>query len=205
MKKKIAVAINGFGRIGRLAFRAAASNSDIDIVAINDLTDAQTLGHLLKYDSTHGRFPGEVRTEGDHLVVGDSRPRIFAEADPARLPWGDLGVEVVLESPGFFTRREQAEAHITAGARKVLISAPAQGEDATIFLGVNDKTLNPKHSIISNASCTRNCLAPMVKILHDEFGVIRGMMNTVHSYTNDQRILDLPTRICAEPGRAPST
>ncbi|MEE2728230.1 MAG: type I glyceraldehyde-3-phosphate dehydrogenase [Candidatus Latescibacterota bacterium] len=186
------VGINGFGRIGRLVFRAAVAQGGIDIKAINDLTDANTLAHLLKYDSTHGRFNGEVEADGDSLVVNGKPIRIIAERDPAKLPWGEIGAEAVLESTGLFSEREQAEAHIKAGAKKVVISQPAKGEDLTVVLGVNDDQLKPEHTILSNASCTTNCLAPMAKVLQENFGIVKGMMNTIHSYTNDQRILDLP-------------
>lgn len=186
------VGINGFGRIGRLVFRAALDDCAIKIKAINDLTDASTLAHLLKYDSVHGRFDGEIRTEGNRLIVNGNEICILSERDPSNLPWKDHGVEVVLESTGLFTERSQAESHIEAGAGKVLISAPAKNEDITIVLGVNDHNLEPEHRIVSNASCTTNCLAPMAKVLNDNFGVVKGMMNTIHSYTNDQSILDLP-------------
>jgi glyceraldehyde 3-phosphate dehydrogenase len=186
------VGINGFGRIGRLVFRAAVAQGGIDIKAINDLTDAKTLAHLLKYDSTHGRFDGEVAVDGDNLVVNGKSIRIIAERDPAKLPWGDIGADVVLESTGLFSERAQAEAHIQAGAKKVVISQPAKGEDLTVVLGVNDDQLKPEHTVLSNASCTTNCLAPMAKVLQENFGIVKGMMNTIHSYTNDQRILDLP-------------
>ena len=186
------VGINGFGRIGRLVFRAAVAQGGIDIKAINDLTDAKTLAHLLKYDSTHGRFNGEVEADGDSLVVNGKPIRIIAERDPAKLPWGEIGAEAILESTGLFSEREQAEAHIKAGAKKVVISQPAKGEDLTVVLGVNDDQLKPEHTILSNASCTTNCLAPMAKVLQENFGIVKGMMNTIHSYTNDQRILDLP-------------
>ncbi len=186
------VGINGFGRIGRLVFRAAVAQGGIDIKAINDLTDAKTLAHLLKYDSTHGRFGGEVEADGDSLVVNGKPIRIIAERNPDKLPWGEIGTEAVLESTGLFSEREQAEAHIKAGAKKVVISQPAKGEDLTVVLGVNDDQLKPEHTILSNASCTTNCLAPMAKVLQENFGIVKGMMNTIHSYTNDQRILDLP-------------
>ena len=189
---ELPVGINGFGRIGRLVFRAAVAQGGIDVKAINDLTDAKTLAHLLKYDSTHGRFDGEVEADGDSLVVNGKTIRIIAERDPAKLPWGEIGAEVVLESTGLFSQREQAEAHIQAGAKKVVISQPAKGEDLTVVLGVNDDQLKPEHTILSNASCTTNCLAPMAKVLQENFGIVKGMMNTIHSYTNDQRILDLP-------------
>ena len=188
---EIRVGINGFGRIGRLVFRAACK-AGLDVRGINDLTDAVTLAHLLKYDSTHGRFHGEVAADGQDLVVGGKRIPVYAERDPASLPWEKLGVEIVVESTGLFTRRSSAAAHLSAGARKVLISAPAKEEDLTVVIGVNEDALQPGHAIVSNASCTTNCLAPMAKVLHESFGVVHGMMNTIHSYTNDQRILDLP-------------
>ena len=186
------VGINGFGRIGRLVFRAAMTQGGIDVKAINDLTDAKTLAHLLKYDSTHCRFAGEVSADGDSIVVNGKKIRIIAERDPAKLPWGEIGADIVLESTGLFAERAQAEKHITAGAKKVVISQPAKGEDLTVVLGVNDDQLKPEHTILSNASCTTNCLAPMAKVLLENFGIVKGMMNTIHSYTNDQRILDLP-------------
>ncbi|NKB72347.1 MAG: type I glyceraldehyde-3-phosphate dehydrogenase [Candidatus Latescibacteria bacterium] len=189
---EVAVGINGFGRIGRLVLRAALTKGGISVKAINDLTDVATLAHLFKYDSTHGRFPGEVRAEGDNLIINGQAIQITSQPNPAELPWGALGVEVVVESTGFFTDRDKAAAHLEAGASKVLISAPAKDEDFTVVLGVNDNGLLPEHKIISNASCTTNCLAPMAKVLHENFGIIKGMMNTIHSYTNDQRILDFP-------------
>lgn len=188
----IPVAINGFGRIGRLVFRAAVVQGGIEVKAINDLTDAKTLAHLLKYDSTHGRFAGEVEADGDNLIVNGKTIRILAERDPANLPWGELGVDLVLESTGFFTDADGARAHIAAGAKRVVISAPAKGEDITVVMGVNDGALEAGYTIISNASCTTNCLAPMAKVLHEQFGVVKGMMNTIHSYTGDQRLLDAP-------------
>ena len=188
----IPVAINGFGRIGRLVFRAAVEQGGIEVKAINDLTDAKTLAHLLKYDSTHGRFAGEVEADGDNLIVNGKTIRILAERDPANLPWGELGIDFVLESTGFFTDADGARAHIAAGAKKVVISAPAKGEDITVVMGVNDDALEAGHTIISNASCTTNCLAPMANVLHEQFGVAKGMMNTIHSYTGDQRLLDAP-------------
>ena len=191
----IKIGINGFGRIGRLVFRAILERGDdaFDIVAVNDLTDAATLAHLFKYDSVHGRFPGEVSVDGDHLVVNGDRFRVLAERDPAKLPWGDLGAEVVVESTGRFTDRESAGLHIQGGAQKVVISAPAKGAvDATVVLGVNDDQLTGDEQIVSNASCTTNCLAPMVKVLDDAFGVEKGFMTTVHAYTADQNIQDAP-------------
>lgn len=191
----IKLGINGFGRIGRLVFRAILERGarDFDIVAVNDLTDAATLAHLFKYDSVHGRFPGDVGVDGDHLVINGDRFKVLSERDPSKLPWGDLGADVVVESTGFFRTREKAAMHLAAGARKVVISAPASGAvDATVVLGVNDDVLTGKEEVISNASCTTNCLAPMVKVLDDNFGVERGFMTTVHAYTSDQRIQDAP-------------
>jgi len=189
----IRVGINGFGRIGRLVFRAAQDDPAIEIVAVNDLTDAATLAHLLKYDSIHKIFPHEVKaTEGGFTVDG-REVKVLAQRDPAQLPWGDLGVDLVVESTGFFTDATKAQAHRDAGAKKVIISAPAKNEDLTVVIGVNDKDYDAaKHNIISNASCTTNCLAPFAKVLHDSFGIKYGFMNTIHSYTNDQNILDLP-------------
>ncbi len=187
------VGINGFGRIGRLVFRAALNNPDIEVVAVNDLTDAATLAHLLKYDSIHGTLAQEVTSDGDCLVVDGKRVKVLKETDPAKLPWGELGVAIVIESTGRFTDADKAKAHITAGAKKVIISAPAKGEDITIVMGVNeDKYDAAQHHVLSNASCTTNCLAPFAKVLNDKFGIENGLMTTVHSYTNDQRILDLP-------------
>jgi glyceraldehyde 3-phosphate dehydrogenase len=188
------VGINGFGRIGRQAFKAMLERypKDIEIVGINDLTDTETNAHLLRYDSTYGHFPGTVEVSGTELIVNGDRFKVFAQSDPAKLPWGDVGAQLVIESTGFFTDGEKARAHITAGAKKVLISAPAKNEDFTVVLGVNeDKYDAARHNIISNASCTTNCLATTVKVLHDSFGIERGMMTTIHSYTNDQKILDV--------------
>jgi glyceraldehyde 3-phosphate dehydrogenase len=191
----IRVAINGFGRIGRNVLRAAkkAGANDIDFVAVNDLTDTKTLAHLLKYDSVHGLYPGTVEARESSLVVDGDELKVFAEKDPAALPWGDLGVDIVIESTGRFTSKADAEKHIQGGAKKVIISAPAKNEDITIVLGVNQDKYDPaNHHVVSNASCTTNCLAPVVKVLLDEFGFRRGLMTTVHAYTNDQNILDLP-------------
>jgi len=189
----VKIGINGFGRIGREAFRIMTTKKDIEVLGINDLTDAKTLAHLLKYDSVHGIFAGEVDYGEDYIVVNGKKIKIYAEKDPAQLPWGKIGVDVVLESTGRFTDANMAKAHITAGAKKVLISAPAKNEDITIVMGVNNDKYDPKkHNIISNASCTTNCLAPFTKVLLDNFGVESGLMTTVHSYTNDQKILDLP-------------
>lgn len=187
------VGINGFGRIGREVFRVAFTNPDVEIVAVNDLTDAATLAHLLKYDSVHGTFPHEVAVDGDNIVVDGKKVKVLAQTDPAKLPWDELGVEIVVESTGRFTEGPKAAAHIEAGAKKVIISAPAKQEDITIVMGVNEDKYDPtKHNIISNASCTTNCLAPFTKVLLEKFGIESGLMTTVHSYTNDQRILDLP-------------
>jgi glyceraldehyde 3-phosphate dehydrogenase len=189
----VKVGINGFGRIGRNVLRASLNNSNIEIVAINDLTDAKMLAHLLKYDSVHGTLAEEVTVDGEYLVVGGKKVKVIAERDPAKLGWGDLGVEVVVESTGRFTKRDDAAKHLEAGAKKVIISAPGSNEDITIVMGVNeDKYDAANHHVISNASCTTNCLAPFAKVLNDQFGIKRGMMTTVHSYTNDQQILDLP-------------
>ena len=191
----IKIGINGFGRIGRLVFRSILERGadDFDIVAVNDLTDAETLAHLFKYDSVHGIYPGDVSAEGDELVVDGDRFKVFSEKDPSALPWGDLDCDVVVESTGVFRTREKAALHLQGGAKKVVISAPASGEvDATIVLGVNDDTLTGDEEIVSNASCTTNCLAPMVKVLDDAFGVEKGFMTTVHAYTSDQRIQDAP-------------
>lgn len=190
----VRVGINGFGRIGRNAFKAALEKgSDIEFVAVNDLTDPATLAHLLKYDSLFGRFKGTVEATENSMIVNGKEIRILKETDPAKLPWGDLGVDIVIESTGRFTKRADAAKHLEGGAKKVIISAPAKEEDITIVMGVNEDKYDPtNHHIISNASCTTNCLAPVAKVLDDNFGIVRGMMTTVHSYTNDQRILDLP-------------
>ncbi len=188
-----AVGINGFGRIGRNFFRAALTSPDIEIVGINDLTDNATLAHLLKYDSILGRLGLEVSHTADTITVGGKTIKVFAERDPAALPWASVGAEVVLESTGHFTKAADAKKHISAGAKKVIISAPASDEDVTIVMGVNDDKYDPaNHHIISNASCTTNCLAPMAKVLNDQFGIVRGLMTTIHAYTNDQVILDFP-------------
>lgn len=190
---KVKIGINGFGRIGRLVYRQALKNDEIEVVAINDLTDAATLAHLLKYDSNHGKFAGDVSVEGENLVVNGSTLKVFAERDPSKLPWKDLGVDIVVESTGIFVSKEKASLHIAGGAKKVVISAPAKGDvDATVVMGVNDDILTGSEEVMSNASCTTNCLAPMVKVLNDNFGIIQGFMTTVHAYTNDQNILDLP-------------
>lgn len=189
----VKVGINGFGRIGRNVLRAALKNSDVEIVAINDLTDANMLAHLLQYDTVHGTLAETVSVDGDYLVVDGHKIKVLAERDPAQLGWGDLGVEVVVESTGRFTARNDAAKHLEAGAKKVIISAPASDEDITIVMGVNeDKYDADNHHVLSNASCTTNCLAPFAKVLNDQFGIKRGMMTTIHSYTNDQQILDLP-------------
>ncbi len=187
------VGINGFGRIGRNIMRAARDEKGIDIVSVNDITDAGTLAHLLKYDSVLGNLPEDVVLDGDGIRTGDRRFRVTAERDPAKLPWGDLNVDVVLESTGLFTKRDDAAKHLKAGAKRVVITAPAKNPDLTVVLGVNDEKYDPdQHKIISNASCTTNCLAPVAKVLNEQFGLKRGWMTTVHSYTNDQKLLDLP-------------
>ena len=186
----IRVGINGFGRIGRMVFRAMTERAGFDVVAINDLTDSATLAHLLKYDSVHGRYDHPVEAVNGGLTVNGSKIEIVSERSPADLPWGDRGVDLVVESTGIFTDGEQAAAHLAAGARKVLISAPATNVDATIVMGVNDGILTGSHQVVSNASCTTNCLAPMASVLHEHFGVVRGSMTTVHAYTSDQSIID---------------
>jgi len=187
------IGINGFGRIGRCVLRAGIRNPDLEFVGINDLTDPATLAHLLKYDSVHGRMEAEVKAKEGAIVVDGKEIKICSERSPADLPWGDLGAQIVLECTGLFRDKEKASSHIRAGARKVIISAPAKGEDLTVVLGVNDERYDPaNHHVVSNASCTTNCLAPVAKVLHDAFGIERGLMTTIHSYTNDQRILDLP-------------
>ncbi|NLU50993.1 MAG: type I glyceraldehyde-3-phosphate dehydrogenase [Syntrophomonadaceae bacterium] len=188
----VRVGINGFGRIGRLVARAAAGRQDIEIVAVNELGDLRTSAHLFKYDSVHGTWTGEVNIDGDSLVVNGQRIKFMSQPDPAKISWGELGVEVVVESTGRFTDREKARVHLEGGARKVVVTAPAKDADLTLVMGVNDDAYDPEaHHIISNASCTTNCLAPLTKVIHEEFGIIKGLMTTIHSYTNDQRILDL--------------
>jgi glyceraldehyde 3-phosphate dehydrogenase len=189
----VRVGINGFGRIGRNFYRAARkSGADVDLVAVNDLTSPEVNAHLLKFDSTFGRLDDEVKVTGDGISVGSDSFKVLSERDPKALPWGDLGVDVVVESTGIFTAREQAAAHLDAGAPRVIISAPATGADATFVIGVNDDTFDPaEHTVVSNASCTTNCFVPMIKVLDDAFGVERGLMTTVHAYTNDQNLLDL--------------
>ena len=187
------IGINGFGRIGRLVFRACAADPALEVVAVNDLTDPKTLAHLLKYDSIHGRFKGEVAATDAGFTVDGREVKVLSERDPAALPWADMGVQVVIESTGLFTDATKARAHIDGGgAKKVIISAPATNEDITVVIGVNDDKLDGSQTVISNASCTTNCLGPVAKALNDAFGIQRGFMNTIHSYTNDQRILDLP-------------
>ena len=189
----VKVGINGFGRIGRNFFRAAYKDPSLQIVAVNDITDAKTLAHLLKYDSVHGRFEASVEVKENAIVVNGKEIQVLACKDAADLPWGKLGVEIVIESTGRYTDRDGAGKHLAAGAKRVIISAPAKGEDATFVMGVNEKTFDPaKHFILSNASCTTNCLAPVAKVLLDTFGIERGLMTTIHAYTNDQKILDLP-------------
>ncbi|OHB28941.1 MAG: type I glyceraldehyde-3-phosphate dehydrogenase [Desulfuromonadaceae bacterium GWC2_58_13] len=187
------VAINGFGRIGRNVFRAAANMKNIEIVAVNDLTDAATLAHLLKYDSVHGTFKSSVEAGDNEIIVNGKPIKVLKSRDPASLPWKELGVDIVIESTGLFTDQETAAKHIQAGARKVIISAPGKGVDLTVCMGVNENDYDPaRHNVISNASCTTNCLAPVAKVLLENFGIVKGMMTTIHSYTNDQQILDLP-------------
>jgi len=191
----IKVGINGFGRIGRNILRAAlaANNRDLEFVGVNDITDAETLAHLLKHDSVHGTLESTVRADGKALLVDGARIAVFSERDPSKLPWKSLGVTVVLECTGLFTDRDKAALHLDAGAKKVIISAPAKGADLTICYGVNHTAYKPaEHHVVSNASCTTNCLAPIAKVLHERFGIVRGLMTTVHAYTNDQQILDLP-------------
>lgn len=189
----VKIGINGFGRIGRLVFRRAMELGGIEVVGINDLTDAKTLGHLLKFDSVHGRFNGTVEVDGNDLIVNGNRIKISAQRDPSAIGWGEMGAEIVVESTGVFRSQEKCEMHIKGGAKKVILTVPSEGDvDATIVLGVNDGTLTGNEKVISNASCTTNCLAPMAKVLQDSFGIEKGFMTTVHSYTNDQNLLDLP-------------
>jgi glyceraldehyde 3-phosphate dehydrogenase len=189
----INIGINGFGRIGRLVFRRVLQQGGFNVVGINDITDAKTLAYLLKYDSVHGIFDGDVKAEENAIVVNGKKYRVTAEKDPSKLPWKELGADIIIEGTGIFTSREKLQPHITAGAKKVLLTAPAKDEiDATVVLGVNDSVLTGKEQFVSNASCTTNCLAPMVKVLNDSFGLEQGFMTTIHSYTNDQRLLDLP-------------
>jgi glyceraldehyde 3-phosphate dehydrogenase len=193
MTMAIRVGINGFGRIGRNILRAALHDKNLDFVAVNDITDTATLAHLLKYDSILGNLQDDVKAEGDSILVADRKIKVLAVKDPGQLPWKDLGVEYAIESTGLFTDGDKAKAHLTAGAKKVIISAPAKGEDITIVMGVNNDKYDPKkHVVVSNASCTTNCLAPVAKVLVDTFGIVKGQMTTIHSYTNDQKILDLP-------------
>jgi len=192
---KVRVAINGFGRIGRITYRALLGKENVEVVAFNDLTDTKTLAHLFKYDSVHGKFDGTVEHDGDYLIINGNRIRVYAERDPENLPWGELNVDIVAECTGIFRKREQMEKHLKAGAKKVALSVPsaaADDVDATVVLGVNDEILKPEHKLVSNASCTTNCLSPIAKVLHDNFGIKSGLMNTIHSYTNDQIILDSP-------------
>jgi glyceraldehyde 3-phosphate dehydrogenase len=188
----VKVAINGFGRIGRNVLRIAAQTNCLDIVAINDLTDAATLAHLFKYDSVHGTFAGQVSTDGANLVVNDKKIQILSQRDPAQLPWKQLGVDIVIESTGIFSDRDKAAMHLAAGAKKVIVTAPGKDADVTICMGINETDYQSSHQVISNASCTTNCLAPVAKVLLENFGIVRGMMTTIHAYTNDQNILDLP-------------
>lgn len=196
----VKIGINGFGRIGRLVFRVAHQRDDVEVLAVNDITDAQSLAYLLKYDSVHGRFNGSVEAGDNALIVDGKEIKVYAEKEPGKLPWKDLGVEIAVESTGVFRKREQIAAHLNAGARKVLLSVPAKDKiDATIVLGVNDDDLKPEHQIVSNASCTTNCLAPVAKVLHESFGLKKGLMTTIHAYTNDQKVLDAPHK---DPRRA---
>lgn len=196
----IQLAINGFGRIGRLVFREAMKHDEFEIVAVNDLTNAEQLAHLLKYDSVHGVYDADVRAEDDGFIVNDQHIRVFSEKDPAKLPWGELGVDIVIEATGRFRSMEDVSKHVQAGAKKAILSAPAKGEMPTFVMGVNEEKYNPQtDDVISNASCTTNCLAPVAKVLDENFGIKRGMMTTIHSYTNDQRILDFPH---SDPRRA---
>jgi len=191
----IKVGINGFGRIGRMFLRAALGKKELEIVAVNDITDARTLAHLLKYDSIHGTLRHEVKAEGGSILLDGKPLQVLAERDPGKLPWSKLGVQVVVESTGLFTARDKAAMHLSAGAKKVVISAPAEGADVTLCLGVNERAYDAKkHDVISNASCTTNCLAPIAKVLHDSFGIVHGLMTTVHSYTSDQSLQDTPHR-----------
>jgi glyceraldehyde 3-phosphate dehydrogenase len=192
----VKVAINGFGRIGRLVYRQSLKHNEIDIVAVNDLTDPSMLAHLLKYDSVHGVFPGDVKVDGSRIIAGEDSFEVLSQRDPLQLPWKEMGVDIVVESTGFFRTREKAAFHIQAGAKKVIISAPAKGKpgaDLTVVFGVNSDLYDPEmHQVVSTASCTTNCLAPVAKVLNDSFGIESGVMTTIHAYTNDQRILDLP-------------
>lgn len=190
----VKVAINGFGRIGRLVYRVIheRKNPDIEVVAINDLTDTKTLSNLFKYDSVHGKFKGEVSYTSESLIIDGKEIKVLAQPDPSQLPWKDLGVDIVIESTGLFRTREKAELHLKAGAKKVIITAPAKGEDVTVVIGCNEDSLKPEHTIISCASCTTNSIAPVIKVLHEHFGIQWGFLTTVHAYTNDQRVLDLP-------------
>jgi glyceraldehyde 3-phosphate dehydrogenase (phosphorylating) len=189
----IRIGINGFGRIGRMAFRAMLDKKEVEVVAVNDITDAKTLAHLLKHDSVHGSLKHQVKAEGSQIMLDGRALRVVAERDPAKLPWKELKVDVVIESTGLFTARDKAALHLSAGARKVVISAPADGVDVTLCMGVNQQAYDPaKHDVISNASCTTNCLAPIAKVLHENFGIVHGLMTTVHSYTSDQMLQDGP-------------
>ena len=203
----VRIGINGFGRIGRSIFRAAGKDeafSDIEIVAINDLTDINTMAHLLKYDSVMGIYDKAVEADDQGIKVDGRHISVFSHRNPRDIPWGDLGVDYVIESTGLFTDKDKAQAHIDAGAKKVVISAPAKGDIKTIVMGVNEDEYDPtNHHVVSNASCTTNCLAPMVRVILDRFGLKQGLMTTVHAYTNDQRILDFPTATCGGPGRRP--
>jgi glyceraldehyde 3-phosphate dehydrogenase len=191
--KMVKIGINGFGRIGRNVFRSALNNPNVEVVAVNDLTDVSMLAHLLKYDTTHGRLDATVEVGDGSIIVNGKNIKVFAERDPGNLPWGEVGAEIVVESTGIFTAKEKAELHLKGGAKKVIISAPASNEDITIVMGVNEDQYDAaKHTVISNASCTTNCLAPFAKVINDKFGIVKGMMTTIHSYTNDQSVLDVP-------------
>jgi glyceraldehyde 3-phosphate dehydrogenase len=187
------VAVNGFGRIGRAVFRLLSQRDDVEVAAINDITDSETLAYLVRFDTVYGRYPGEVLLREGRLTAGTQQVRMLREKDPARLPWKDLGVDVVVEATGIFRTREECARHVTGGAKRVILTVPAKDEiDATIVIGVNDHDLKPEHRIVSNASCTTNCLAPVAKVLHERFGIVKGIITTVHAYTNDQRLADVP-------------
>jgi glyceraldehyde 3-phosphate dehydrogenase len=195
MEVRMRIAINGFGRIGRIAYRSLRKGrKDLDLVAVNDLTDAATLAHLLRYDSVHGRLEADVRVQGGEILVGDDSFRVLSEKDPENLPWKDLGVDVVIESTGRFREREQAARHVSAGARKVIISAPGKGSDITVVMGVNEDRVEAEHDVISNASCTTNCVTPIAKVIYDRFGWVHGLMTTTHAYTASQHLLDTPDK-----------
>ena len=192
---KIKVAINGFGRIGRITYNALLTKPEIEVIALNDITDTKTLAHLLKYDSVHGKFNGKVEFDENSLIINGKKIKVCSERDPAKLPWKELGIDIVIEATGIFRTREKITKHLEAGAKKVILTVPADSSedvDCTVVLGVNDKDLKPEHKLISNASCTTNCLAPIAKVLNDNFGIVKGIMNTIHSYTSDQNLIDAP-------------